>query len=453
MKIIIEGAGEVGAHLAKMLRAEENEVVIIDDNEERLQSLSQMADIDIVQGSPSSIQVLKEAHVDQADLFIAVYPFVRQEVNVVGAILAKKMGTGKVVARVEDEEYLTVENKLLFKELGIELMFYPEKTAADEIVEQLKNLRSAETMDFARGKLQISVFKLDESSPLLDYKMAEFVKSFSEEEISQFRIIAINRDKNTIIPKAETKFQYGDLVFTICKREGEEMLAAHFGKRTAKIQKVMIIGGGEITRMVAENLSKQGIYVKIVEKNRERCTALSEVLPDSVQIICGDGRNSDFLFEESISSMDAFVALTSTDEVNVLACVVAKQFDVPRTIAEVENIEYLHLAEGMGVDCVINKKLITAGKIFKFTLSGRARFVKYMGSTGAEIIEYTVAPGSEITKNPLKNTNFPKNAVVGGVIRGNDSFIAVGETQIEAYDRVAVFCLPETIKEVDKFFK
>ncbi|MBR5906380.1 MAG: NAD-binding protein, partial [Bacteroidales bacterium] len=154
-----------------------------------------------------------------------------------------------------------------------------------------------------------------------------------------------------------------------------------------------------------------------------------------------------------ISDYDAFIALTDSDESNVLSCVVAKKFGVPRTIAEVENIEYIRLAEEMGVDTVINKKLITAGKIFKFTLSGKARFVKYMSGSNAEIIEYTVAPGSAITKKPLKDLNFPANAIIAGVVRGSDSFIAVGDTRIEDYDRVAIFAMPQTIKEIDKFFK
>jgi len=208
-----------------------------------------------------------------------------------------------------------------------------------------------------------------------------------------------------------------------------------------------------VGEMVARSLSRQVDTVKIIEKNKERCLELSECLPDNVLIVNGDGRNSDFLFEEAINDYDAFVALSGSDETNVLSCVVAKKFGVQKTVAEVENIEYLHLSEEMGVDTVINKKLIVASRIFKFTLSGRARFVKYMNGTSAEVIEYTVAPGSAITKAPLKDIDFPANAIVGGVVRGSESFIATGSTQIEAYDRVAVFALPETIKATDKFFK
>ena len=453
MKIVIEGAGEVGSHLAKMLRAEANEVTVIDDDAERIEALSAYVDVETVLGNPSSIQVQRAANVGKADLFIAVYPLAAQEVNIVGALLAKQIGAAKVIARVNDEDYLNAENRLIFKELGIELMFYPEKSAADEIVAFLKHNSTAETMDFARGRLQIAVFKLTEDSPILDLKLLEFIKDTTAEELRQFRVIAISRDEQTIIPRLDTKFIYGDLVFTITTREGVEALYRHFGKTNISIDKVFILGGGPIGEMLAKSLDHAGVQVKLIEGDKNRCVELSEQLPESISIVNGDGRNSDFLFEEGIQDYDAFVALTGNDESNVLSCVVAKKFGVSRTIAEVENIEYIHIAEEMGVDNVINKKLITAGRIFKFTLSGKARIVRYMTGTNAEVIEYTVAPGAAITAGPIKDIDFPRNAIIGGVIRGSEAFIAVGDTVIEPYDRVAIFALPETIKEIDKFFR
>ena len=453
MKIVIEGAGEVGSHLAKMLRAEANDVTVIDDDAERIAVLSSYADVETVIGHPSSLEVLRDAGAGKADLFIAVYPFATQEVNIVGALLAKQLGAAKVIARINDEEYLNAENRLLFKELGIELMFYPEKSAADEIVAFLKHNSTAETMDFARGRLQIAVFKLTEDSPVLDLKLSEFIKNTTAEELRQFRVIAISRDDQTIIPRLDTKFLYGDMVFTISTREGVPALYRHFGKTNISINKVFILGGGPIAGILAKLLDRSGLKVKLVENDKNRCVELSEQLPESVRIVNGDGRNSDFLFDEGIQDYDAFVALTGNDESNVLSCVVAKKFGVSRTVAEVENIEYIHLAEEMGVDNVINKKLITAGRIFKFTLSGKARFVRYMTGTNAEVIEYTVAPGSPITRGPIKDIDFPRNAIIGGVIRGSEPFIAVGDTVIEAYDRVAIFALPETIREIDRFFR
>ena len=453
MKIVIEGAGEVGSHLTNMLKSEANDVTVIDDNQQRIDALRAYTDVETVVGNPSSISVLREANVGDADLFIAVYPFAAQEINIVGALLAKRLGTRKVIARISDEDYLSSENKLLFKEMGIELLFYPERSAADEIIDFLKHNSTAETMEFARGKLQIAVYKINEDSAMLDLKLAEFIKPIDPETLKQFRIIAITREDKTIIPKLGTKFQYGDLVFVVSKRDAVGTLNALFGKSNINIGSAMIIGGNATAAMLARSLDRSGVRVKLVERDRERCIELSEKLPSSVEVVIGDGRNSDFLFEEGIQGYDAFIALTSSDESNVLSCVVAKKFGVARTVAEVENMEYIKLAEEMGVDNVINKKLLTAGRIFRLTLSGKARFVHYMTGTNAEVIEYTVVPGSAITKGPIKDIDFPENAIIGGVIRRNEAIIAVGDTVIEAYDRVAVFALPQSIREIDKFFR
>ncbi|MBR0111050.1 MAG: Trk system potassium transporter TrkA [Bacteroidales bacterium] len=452
MKIVIVGAGEVGSHLAKMLGHEGGDVTVIDSDPARIAHLRSVADAATIVGNPSSIEILKSAGVQKADLFVSVYPFATQEMNIVCAILAKNLGAKKVTARINDENFLNPENKILFKDMGIELLFYPEKIAAEEIVDQLRHSGSSEYMDFAHGKLQIAVFKIEEDSQLLDLKLGEFVAKVGE-AAENFRIIAISRDEQTLIPRFDTKFLYHDLVFTISRREGIPTLLHLFGKSNVEVDKVMILGGSQTGEHVAKALCNQVSEIKLIDKDKARCVELSEKLDDKVQVVHGDGRNTDFLLEESIRDYDAFVAVTDNDEANILACVVAKRFGIEKTIAEVENIEYIHLAEEMGVDTVINKKLITAGRIFRFTLSGKARFVKYMSGTNAEILEYTVAPGSAITRAPLKDLGFPENAIVGGVIRGSESFIAVGDTRIEAYDRVAVFALPESVKEVDRFFK
>ncbi len=453
MRIVIVGAGEVGSHLAKMLRSAANDVTVVDSDQQRLDRLSANCSVGIVNGSPTSIGTLREAGADNCDLFIAVVPMALQEINILSAMLARQIGAAKVIARINDEDYLTSENKMIFREMGIELMFYPEKIAADEIVGALRHNVATETMDFAHGKLQVSVFKVQEESTVLDMKISELSSLVGGQAGEVFRIIAISRGGLTIIPKVDTKLQYQDLVYIICKREGTGTIQSLFGLDSAVVGKVMIFGGSTIAEMVARNLSRSGIEVKILESDRARCIELAEKVGATVDISNGDGRNSDFLLEEGIREYDAFVALTSSDETNVLACVAARKFGVGRTVAEVENIEYVRLAEDMGIDTVINKKLITAGRIFKFTLSGKARFVRYMSGTSAEILEYTVAPGSRITEAPLKDLDFPADAVVGGGIRGSDSFIAVGSTRFEPYDRVIVFAASGATKAVDSFFK
>lgn len=448
MKIVIAGAGEVGCHLAKMLSEGYHEITIIDNDEERLALVSESMDVLTVQGNPTSIKVLRSAGVNKADLFVAVSPAKEQDVNLVAALIAKKMGAKKVTARINDAEYLNYDNKLMFTDMGVDLLFYPEKIAATEICDLLKQFDVSEFVDFARGHLQMVVFRIDEGSRILNKTMADF--PYKEEDLP-FRVVAIGRNGETIIPDRDTLFKRGDMVYFISKREFTDEMMSWSGKQYLKIKRLTILGGGRIGEMVAAQFEKSAEFVKIIEINRERCEVLSENLNRTL-VINGDGRNSDFLYEEDVKSCDAFVAVTSSSETNILACVAAKKMGVAKTIAEVENLEYIKLAEGMGVDAVINKKIITAGRIFRFTMSTKVRTVKVIGGADAEVIEYIVNPGSRVCQAPVKDLNFPSDAIIGGIVRGSETFIATDETCIKPYDRVIIFALPTALSRIEGFF-
>lgn len=448
MKIVIAGAGEVGSHLAKMLSKEYNDLTIIDNDESRLNKLAENADVIVVQGSPTSIATLEQAGVRDADLFIAVSPAQEQDVNLISALLAKKMGAKKVTSRINNDEYMHYENKLLFTEMGIDLLFYPEKIAAYEIIDLLKQTGTTEFMEFARGILQMVVFRLDDGAPLIKKCVCD-LKSLSGE--LHYKAVAIARNGITIIPVPDTKFLQNDLVFVICTKNGVKEAMSFSGKNEIDIKKLMIVGGGRIGEMLARKMQSAVEDIKIIEYKKERCEYLAEVLNKPL-IINGDGRNSDLLLDEGVKDYDAFVAVTSNSETNILSCVAAKKMGVAKTIAEVENIEYIKLAEGMGVDAVINKKLITAGRIFRFTLSNKVRSIKCLNGSDAEVLEFIVNPSSTITKGAIKDLHFPKEAIIGGIIRGNDSFIATEDFIIKPYDRVVVFALPQVLSKVNKFF-
>lgn len=448
MNIIIAGAGEVGSHLAKMLSKEADMLTIIDNDPTRLNKLSEIADVITVQGPPTSIATLMQAGVENADLFIAVSPAQQQDVNILSALLAKKLGSKKVTARVNNDEYMHHVNKLMFTELGIDLLFYPEKIASYEIADLLRQTGTSEFMEFARGMLQMVVFRLDEGAPLIDKQVSDIC---SYEGNSQYQTVAIERNSITIIPTPSTKFVQGDIVFVICTRDGVNQAMSYSGKNDIEIKNLMIVGGGSIGEMLAKKMRPLTDNIKIIESRKERCEYLAQTL-DKVLIINGDGRNSDLLLEEDVKQYDAFVAVTSSSETNILSCVAAKKMGVAKTIAEVENIEYIKLAEEMGVDAVINKKLITAGRIFRFTLSNKVRSIKCLNGSDAEILEFIVSPGSEITKGPIKDLHFPKEAIIGGIIRGTSSFMSTPETNIKPYDRVVVFALPQVLAKVNKFF-
>lgn len=447
MKIIIAGAGEVGSHLAKMLSNEYHDLTIIDNDESRLNRLAEIADVVTLFGSPTSIDTLQRAGVSKSDLFIAVSPSQEQDVNLISALLAKKLGSERVTARINNDEYLVNENKLLFTELGIDLLFYPEKIASLEITDLLKQTGTSEFMDFSGGKLQLIVFRLEDGAPLLGKQMGDF----KSDNPLDFRAVAIARDGKTIIPRTNTRFLLHDLVFVISKRTGVQEVMNLSGKNNIDVRRLMIAGGGRIGEMVAKKLENSVDYIKLIERRRERCEFLNETLNKTL-VINGDARNTDLLIEEDVNDFDAFVAVTSSSETNILSSVMAKKMGVAKTIAEVENIDYIKLAESMGVDAVINKKLITASRIFRFTLSNKVQSIKCLNGSDAEVLEFIVNPNSLITKRKIRDLDFPKEAIIGGVIRGNLSFIAVGDSEIKPFDRVVVFSLPSALKRVNKFF-
>lgn len=454
MKIIIAGACEVGSHLAKMLSTTgRNDITLIDNSEKRLTAVAESADIITICGDSSSIKTLQEARIESADLFISVNPSSSQNLNIVSALLAKKLGCKKVVSRISKEEYLSYDNRILFTDMGIDLLFYPEKIAATEIVDTLKNAGATESLDFARGRLQLSVLKLDEDSPVIDCKILDFSQEITEKYQIHFRIVAVSRNGETLIPGPDFKFKERDMLFIVTLRESLSTLLTVMGKHAEQAKRIMILGGSNIGAMVATQMYGIAEEIKIIDKNREACLELADQLDPSIKIITGDVRDTDLLIEEGIRGYDAVIAVTDNAETNILASVAAKKLGVPKTIANVENFEYLRLAEEMGIDTTINRKMIAAAKIFKLTLSDKVRFIKYMNGTNAEVLEYIIEEGAGIIGKQLKDIEFPSGALIGGVIRGTEAQIAVGSTILQAYDRVIVFSIPSSVNAVDKLFK
>ena len=445
MRIILAGAGEVGAHLIKMLSNEDHDIIVIDNDPERLKAIGTSMDVMTLEGNANSISILKESKVSKADLFIAVT--FSEDVNITAAIISKKLGAKKTIARIDNEEFLMQVNKELFSNLGIDYMIYPEKIAAREIIGLLAQTGSTEVVEFTGGKLQMYVIRLEEGAPIIGQKLRELT---SDRDNLEFRAVAMTRQGKTIIPGGDDAFEVGDLVYVISSQAGMKELYKYSGKQHFDIRNIMILGGSRIGIKTAQHLGNQH-YVKMIEADRQKSYRLSSMLSNTL-VINGDGTNMELLKEEGLEKMDAFIAVTGNSDTNILSCLLAKHLGVKRTIAEVENIDYIHLAENIGVDTIINKKLITASRIFRFTMSDEVSSIKCLTGTEAEVMEYVVKPQSTITKGPLKNVGFPSEAIIGGVIRGKNSFIAHGDTEIKPYDRVVVFALPSEIYTVGKFF-
>ncbi len=445
MKIIVAGAGEVGTHLAKMLSSEFHDITVIDPDAESLKNIDSNLDLLTITGSATSFEILKEAKVKKAALFIAVTH--SEETNITAAIMAKTLGAKKTIARVDNYEYIEPENISHFIRLGIDYLIYPERIAAREVVNLLGQGEIFESVDFSGGKLSLYVLKLDEKAPVINQTLIDVIKNNKQIE---FRAVAIARNGKTIIPSGNDYFQVNDLVYVVTNKSGIRDVLKYSGKKKIEIKNIMILGGSRIGKRVAKSLENR-FNIKLIEIDKNKSAKLADFLNNSL-VINGDGRDIDLLNQEGLSNMDTFIAVTGNSETNILSCLLAKKMGVKKTIAEIENIDYIDLGESMGIDTIINKKLVTASRIFKFTMSAEVETMKCLTGSDADVLEFVAKKDSKITKESLRNIDFPKDAIVGGIIRGNKSFIATGDSIIEADDRVVVFALPSAVKKLDNLF-
>ena len=435
----------MGSHLAQMLSGNGHDITVIDSDTKALNELSTLADLITVEGDTTAFAVLRRAGVRRCDLFIAVNHDENQ--NILAAIMAKQLGAKKSIARVDNNEYLEPNNKEMFINMGIDYLFYPEMVAAQEVTNLLGHTSTTDYVDFSGGLLALIVFKLEPTSPLLGRKLQDLAADGS---ISEFRAVAITRGSQTIIPRGQDEFFEGDVVYIIARKDVAKQVTELSGQKSVEVKNLMILGGSRIGVRVALELQDE-MNVKIVEYNGEKAYRLAEEL-DKTLIIHEDGRNLDAMLEEGLSSTDAFLAVTGRSETNILAAMQAKRMGVKKVIAEVENLNYVRLAESVGIDTIINKKRVTASNIFRFTMSTDVQAIRCLSGSEAEVLEFIVKPNSPATKCMIKDMRLPQDVIIGGIVRGDKVFIAVGDTRINAYDRVVVFSMPGSIATVGEFF-
>lgn len=443
MRIVIAGAGEVGTHLAKMLVHENVETTLLDENPDRLEDLGTNYDLLIHEGSPTSIKDLKEVRTDDADLFIAVTP--NESVNTTACMLASNMGAKMTLARIDNYEYLAQKNKQFFEELGVNHLIYPEMLAAREIAESLKTSWLRQYLSFCNDSLILVACKVRTNALILDKK---FSSGFFDH--GKYRIVAIKRRMETIIPKGADEVKENDLVYFMTMPENLDFVREQAGKEDFQIKNVMFMGGSRIAKEAIYQLP-ENINKKILERDKDRSYMLAEKFPDAL-IINGDARNVELLKEEGIQNTDAFVAVTANTEANILACLVAKRYGVKKTIAEVENIDYIMLAESLDIGTVINKKIIAASYIYQITLDADVLEVRNLVSVDAEVVEFMVKEKSKITKAPIMDIKLPDEVNIGGIVRDGKGYIAYGNTQIMVGDHVIVFCPASKIRKIETFF-
>nr|WP_319571616.1 Trk system potassium transporter TrkA [uncultured Draconibacterium sp.] len=444
MKVVIAGAGEVGTHLARMLTNENHDITLLDDSPEKLANISSEVDLMTIAGSAHSFQDLKSTDLAKSDLFIAVTPF--EERNVLACSMASYLGVNRTIARINNSEYLQERYREKLNNLGINELIYPESLAAKEIIASVKQTATRQLIEFSGGKLIMMGIKVRENAPILN-------KTFEElsQENPHLLVVAINRDNETIIPNGHDFIKNGDIVFFVTTPAEQNNVYELTGKTLFEVKNIMFLGGSRIAQKAIEKLG-ENYRIKVIEGDRKKCEKIADKY-ENVLVINGDGRNLNLLREEGIEKMDAFVATTGNSETNILGCHLAKTFGVRRTVAEVENLAYMNLADNMDIGSIFNKKLIAAGYIYRFTLNAEISKVKCLTASDAEVFEFIAKPGAKITQKSIKDLDFPDEAKIGGVIRGNMGYIAHGYTQIQEGDKVVVFTLPSGIKKLEKFFK
>ena len=444
MRIIIAGAGAVGRHLAKLLSREEMDISLIDERQDRLGDLDANYDLLTKVGSPTSINDLNSIGVEDVDLFIAVTP--SESENITSCLLANELGAKKTLARIDNYEYLRPENKHIFEKMGLNHLIYPELLAAQETTASLKTNWMRYHMTLCDGALELCVVKVREGAEVVGKK---FMSGYFNHGL--YRIVAIKRGQTTIIPGGQDEVMADDMVYAVCTQENKKILREQLGKQKREINNIVFFGGSKIAQKTVQNLPDD-MNIKILEADRDLCFQLSEKINNAL-IINADGSDMAVLKDEGIEDADAFVAVTENSEANIFACMAAQRFGVKKTIAEVENIDYIVLAEGLEIGAVLNKKTITASYIYQMLLDASVLNVRNLASADAEIVEFMAEEGSKITKGKIRDMRLPADTNIGAIVRAGEGILVNGDTQILQGDQVVVFCKNQVIRQLEKFFK
>ncbi len=444
MRILIAGAGEVGTHLAILLGQENHDITLMDDDKERLASMRDNTELLTSNGNCTSLKDLSEAGVANTDLFIGVTP--EESKNMTACMLASNLGARKTLARIDNYEYLLPKNHEFFDKLGINSMIYPEMMAAKEITMALKTPWTRVWWELSNGSVILSGAKIRDNAPIAN----KYLHELSKYE-KKFHIVAIKRNTETIIPRGDNILLPNDVLYFTTLRKNIDEMPALLGKNSFETKNIMFMGGSRITMRTALNLPSN-INIKIIERNKEKAEKLVEMMPSNVTVFLGDARDAELLLSEGISEMDAFIALTSNSEANILSCLMAKQYGVKKTVAEVENIDYISMAERFDIGSVINKKIISASKIYELLLKADASNIKSLAISDASVGEVIAKPNSKVTKKLIRNLNLPLGITLGALIRNGEPMLIDGNTLIEPYDQIVIFFQNKSLKTIESLF-
>ena len=446
MKIIIAGAGDVGSHLAKLLSSEFHDIYLIDKNEERLNSISSQFDVFTIPGDAKSVEIMEQKLISSCDLLIAVTS--SEETNMLICILGKKFGAKHTIARINDDNIIKENREHFYNDLGINTLISPTHLASLEIKRLIHQSAFTDDIEFEQGKLTVFGISLSSNSILINKTVRE---SADLNPNLTFKPLALHRDNLTLLVSGETILKENDIVYFISLKESIDNIIKICGKHKFKVKDVMIIGGSRIGLNTAELLEKD-FRVTLVEKDKKKCEEMASTLKSSL-VVNINGHDVKMLEEEGLTETDALVSVTADSEMNIMTSLVGKSHGIKKTIARIENFDYINLSQSIGVDTLINKKIIAADNIFKFVRKGNVSSVANLHGTDAEIIEFVVKSGTKITKKPLNQLNFPSLSKIAGVIRDGNPIIPFGDFQLQENDQTIVFSLTESIKKIEEFFQ
>ncbi len=448
MKIVIIGSGEIGFHLSKLLSEEKHDVTVLDHDALALKKLNESCDVLTIEGEATSIKVLLSAGADTADLIVAATEI--DEVNMVVAMISKRLGARRVIARIRNDELCYPDSPLSPSDMGIDVLIHPEQHVALEIVRLIKRAAASELVSLADDRLQLIGIRLDASSTLIDVTLEHFATAFSD---TPFRVAAILRGGRTIIPDGSDVFKTNDQVFILARSEDVSEVIASTGRVEKKINHIMIAGGSSIGIRITEILSGEngGWKIKLIEPDEEKALKLAGEFRN-VLVLQGDPGDPDLLVSEGIADTDAFISVTLDEESNIISCLLAKHLGVRKTVALVSKAEYIPMSQTIGLDAAVNKKLSVTNEIHRQIRQGRviSNYTPY--GTDAEILELHVSENSKANGRSIGELKLPRKTIIGAVVNKNHVVIATGATRIHAGDHIVVFCNPDALDEVTGYF-
>jgi trk system potassium uptake protein TrkA len=446
MNVIVVGAGQVGFHIAERLSREGHAVTIIEKNRHKEQLLTSKLNALVIRGSGASAEVLEQAGIARADLFIAVTD--QDEVNLVACLLAHEQGTKRIVARIKGLEYTTAEWAQNARKLGIDLLIGPQKVVAEEIFRIVSYTAASEAAEFADGRVVFLGYLIGAANPLAGIALKEIA---GIRGIYRMLVTAIARKHETIIPRGDDTIQPGDIVYFVCNKRDLPAINYLFGLEEQATRKVFILGGSRVGQALASKLSALGFNVKLIERDAECCQRLAEEF-DQVAILNTEGTDVDTLKHEGIEDCDAYVAVTENEQTNILCSLLAKSYGAKRAIALVDRHEFVALAPSLGVDACVSPRLATASAILRYVRPTGLASLATIEHSNAEVLEIVMPAHSPILKRPLKEIDVPAGVIIGVIVRGEQVIIPSGEDHLEPADHVIVFTLPEAITRADRFF-